>query len=75
MYVAGLVIRSRPEQRPFIEQQLVAWPGVEIHAVRADGRLVATVEGEERRQVADTILRLNALPGVLNASLVYEESD
>jgi nitrate reductase NapAB chaperone NapD len=37
--------------------------------------MVVTIEGENRRSVADMIYQLDALPGVLNAAMAYEHSD
>ena len=75
MHIAGVVVRPRPGHSSSVEQEVCAQPGVEVHAVSEDGRLVVTVEGESRHEVADMIYKLDRLDGVMNASMVYEHSE
>jgi nitrate reductase NapD len=75
MHKVGVVVRTRPEFVHAVEQRIRAQPGAEVHAVSEDGRMVVTLEGENRRSVADMIYQLDALPGVLNAAMAYEHSD
>lgn len=75
MHIAGVLVQTRPEQIAALNARLIDVSGVEVHVVNPDGRLVVTVEGEGRRDVADTLTRLHTLDGVLSACLVYEQSD
>ena len=77
MNIAGVVIHARPEKLAGVETQLTELPGVEIHATTEDGRMVVTVEDEAPR-LADTVMGLQDVDGVVSASLVYhnfEESE
>jgi nitrate reductase NapD len=77
MNIAGVVIHARPEKLAGVEAQLIELPGVEVHATAEDGRMVVTVEDEESR-LADTVMGLHNVDGVLSASLIYhhfEESE
>jgi nitrate reductase NapD len=74
MHVASVVVRTRPEWGTALRAGIEAIEGVEVHAVTADGRLVVTVEGEDRGLTADRLFALHRLPQVLSAALVYEES-
>ena len=47
--------------------------GVEIHG-EADGRLVVTVEHDERKLVSEAIMEFNNVKGVLSSALIYEYS-
>ena len=70
MNIAGVVIHARPEKLAGVEAQLLGLPGVEIHATAEDGRMVVTVEDEAPR-LADTVMGLQDVDGVLSASLIY----
>ena len=70
MNIAGVVIHARPEKLEGVEAQLLGLPGVEIHATADDGRMVVTVEDEAPR-LADTVMGLQDVDGVLSASLIY----
>jgi nitrate reductase NapD len=77
MNIAGVVIHARPEKLAGVEAQLIELPGVEVHATADDGRMVVTVEDEAPR-LADTVMGLHNVDGVLSASLIYhhfEESE
>ena len=72
--VCGLLLMSRPEQRPIGRRAVAQSPGVELHANQG-GRMVVTVEGDEYRQCADAITQLATLDGVASSSLVYHQID
>lgn len=71
MNISGVIVHSRPEKVAAVQQQLNALPGVEIHAVGEDGRMVVTVEEASDRRMADTVNGLQDLEGVIAASMVY----
>jgi len=71
MNLASLIVRTRPEQLEEVRAGLLALPGVEVHAVGERGQLVVTVEDDQQRDIADTMLRMHDVEGVLSASMVY----
>jgi nitrate reductase NapD len=75
MHIAGVVVRTRPASSEAVRQRIGLLVGAEVHAVSPDGRLVVTVEGDDRSKVADMIYQLDRLEGVLSASMAYEHSD
>ena len=75
MHIAGVVVRTRPVSLEAVQQRIEGLTGAEVHVVSPDGRLVVTVEGDDRQQVADLIYQLDRLEGVLNASMAYEQSE
>jgi nitrate reductase NapD len=75
MPIAGVVVYARPGHIRAVEQAVSVQPGVEVHAVSEDGKLVVTIEGESRGEVADMIYKLDRLDGVMNAAMVYEHSE
>ena len=71
MNISGVVVHSKPENANAVQQQLAEMPGVEVHAVGDDGRMVVTVEDASDRQMADTVTGLQTMEGVIAASMVY----
>ena len=75
MNISGVIVHARPEQLVAVRGRLTDIAGVEVHAATDDGRLIVTVEEANDRQLADTVLSLQQVPGVLAASMVYHEYD
>lgn len=75
MNISGVIVHARPDQVSSVRGRLTDIAGVEVHAATDDGRLIVTVEEANDRQLADTVLSLQQVPGVLAASMVYHEYD
>ncbi|MBI5462286.1 MAG: chaperone NapD [Gammaproteobacteria bacterium] len=73
MNISGVIVHARPEQLAAVQQRLAEIAGVEVHAATEDGKLIVTVEEESDRILADTVLGLRDVPGVLSASMVYHQ--
>ncbi len=73
MNISGVLVRVRPENIAVVQQALEAYAGVEVHATTEDGRLIVTVEAASDRATADTVFRLQDMPGVIAASMVYHQ--
>ena len=69
MNVAGVLLQAHPDKLGQVRAALDRLPGVEVHMVTEDGRLIVTVEEEDER--GDTVLALHRLDGVLAASITY----
>ena len=68
MNISGVIVHSKPENIAAVREQLTALPGVEIHAVGDDGRMVVTVEEASDNKMADTVNGLQDLKGVIATS-------
>ena len=75
MNVCGVLVHARPDQIDAVEAGIAAIPGVEAHGRSKGARLVVTVEDSDGLSAADALGRLNAVPGVVAAALVYHEFD
>jgi nitrate reductase NapD len=73
--ISGLLVHARPDKAQAVRARLRGIPGVEVHAVSPEGRLVVTLENASDRDMADTFERVQALPDVLSASLIYHHSE
>jgi nitrate reductase NapD len=75
MHIASVIVRTRPEHIEQVHGELRRISGVEVHAVTPEGRLVVTVESDDRGDAVSRFARLQELPQVLSAALVYEQSE
>ena len=73
--ICGVMLHAVAVKRQQVEQALVQLAGVEVHANSAEGKLVVTVESDDRYYVADTISAFKDIDGVLSASMIYQFSD
>ncbi|RRJ83871.1 chaperone NapD [Aestuariirhabdus litorea] len=74
--VSGLVVMCQPRKVAAVIDALNILDGVEVHADNGKGKLVVTVEEEAgEHTMVDRINQINQLPGVLSASLVYNQMD
>jgi nitrate reductase NapD len=75
MNIAGVLVHAHPKQVAQVKKQLLEMPGVEVHVVTDDGRLIVTVEQDDDHRMADTMLNLHHCEGVLSAAMVYQYGD
>ena len=73
--ICGVLVHATKNNVHQVKTCLDNMQGVEVHTVTEDGRLVVTVESNDRRYVADTISGLHDIDGVLSAAMVYQFSD
>jgi nitrate reductase NapD len=69
--IAGVLVHARPDRIDAVQTQLTQIPGVEIHAVTPEGKLVVTVDESEERTTGESVMRLYDVDGVLSASMIY----
>lgn len=73
MNISGVIVHARREKLADVEAQLRQIAGVEVHAATEDGRLIVTVEDDDDRVLADNVMNLQNVPGVLSAAMVYHQ--
>lgn len=73
--ICGVLIHARATAIEKVKSSLEAIAGVEVHTATDNGRLVVTVESDDRKYVADTITGMQHIEGVLSAAMVYQFSD
>lgn len=71
--ISSVLVNARPELLGLARDGLCALPGIEVHAMTDDGRLIVTIEADSDQSVANTFELINQLPGVLSASMVYHQ--
>ncbi|HFQ14447.1 MAG TPA: hypothetical protein ENK40_06600 [Gammaproteobacteria bacterium] len=75
MNISGVLVHARPERAEAVKLQLQTIPGVEVHAVSPEGRLVVTIEAEHAGHMADTLVACQNVADVLSASMIYHHDE
>ncbi|MDM8545204.1 chaperone NapD [Candidatus Venteria ishoeyi] len=75
MNICGILVHAHPEGFAAVEQRLLAIPGVEVHGISEEGRAVVTLEEDDEDQMADSMLAIQRLEGVLSASMIYHQRE
>jgi nitrate reductase NapD len=69
---SGIVVRTQPARMADLVPELSALPGVRVHQEDpATGRLVLTLEATSVDEEIEGLRRIQRLPGVVSADLVY----
>jgi len=72
-HVTSLVVHAAPNALQQVEADIAALKGCDIHAISPEGKLVITLEGDSQKAILDNVEAINALSGVLSASLIYHQ--
>jgi nitrate reductase NapD len=75
MNISSAVLRARHGALDEVRRSLAALPGVEVHAVTDDGRLVLTLEDAGTGGAADTFVKLHDIRGVMSVAMIYQYSE
>jgi len=67
-----MVVHSKPENLDPITISLNEMDGVEVRARDERGKLVVLLDHPKRSVIADNMMAMNNIDGVLNTSLIYE---
>jgi nitrate reductase NapD len=71
LHVSSLVVHARPERADDIAGAVARLEGAEIHQRIAGGKLIVTLETAGTAEIMQRLERINDLPGVISATLVY----
>ncbi len=74
-HVSGYVIHAQPIQVEAIIAEIDEIEGAEIHGSNEQGKLVLTLETYGEKDIAERIIAINSIPGVINTALVYHQFD
>lgn len=73
--ISSLVVGAMPAQAGPVQAALADLPGVEVHAVAEDGRMVVTIDAESDDRTVEVFETIRQLPGVLSAAMVYHQHE
>ncbi|CAK8715909.1 MAG: periplasmic nitrate reductase chaperone NapD [Candidatus Electronema aureum] len=71
MNLSGIVVHIHPACPVALRGLLADLSGVEIHTVREDGKMVISVEDALETAPAEMLQRVQSLPDVLSADMIY----
>lgn len=71
--ISSVLVNAHPDRVRQVQDGLALLPGVEVHVVTEDGRLIVTIEANADQAVANTFEAIRQQPGVLSASMVYHQ--
>lgn len=71
LVICGVLIHAVPGTAKELVTELRQIPGTEVHHQTEDGRLIVTVESDDRKRAGDVLIQIQSLSGVASASLVY----
>lgn len=72
MGICSMVVHTKPENIQSVCQALEAMEGVEVHAQSKEGKLVVCIDHPEPKVCSRSMMEMHNVPGVINASLIYE---
>lgn len=70
VHLSNLLVHVRPEALASLKEDIGRWDGVDIQTAAAD-KVVVILETDSEAQILEQMDRINALPGVISAVLVY----
>ncbi|MBF0195309.1 MAG: chaperone NapD [Magnetococcales bacterium] len=75
LHIASAIVLSQVDKVESVKSSLASISGIEVHTEGNDGRIIITVESPKYREVADVLLSIRDIEGVLSSELVYQYSD
>ncbi|HEX6736524.1 MAG TPA: chaperone NapD [Azonexus sp.] len=73
IHISSVILAALPAQGAAVQQALAALPGVEVHVVADDGRMIVSIESADDDATVSQFETIRQLPGVLSASLVFHQ--
>ena len=75
IHISSLVVHVVPDRLAEVENQLLDIGDLQVHGTHPSGKLVVTLEAPGAGEILDHIAQIQQIPGVINASLVYQHAD
>lgn len=73
LHIASFIVHARPEQLDAVLANLRLLDDLDVHQHSPQGKVVVVIEAVDEKLILQRIDQVNALPGVLNAALIYHE--
>ncbi|GIU06255.1 MULTISPECIES: chaperone NapD [Shewanella] len=74
IHITSLVVQVLPQKMAEVRQQIMTIENAEL-SVNNEVKLVVVLEGDTQRAIMESIETINAIPGVLSATMVYHQSE
>ncbi len=73
--ISSLVVLCRPKVLSYAVDQIKLNPLAEVHAIDKSGKIIVVLETPCEQNILDGIEQLEAINGVISATLVYHQID
>lgn len=75
MNICGILVHTQPQGFDAVRERLLSVEGVEVHGMSDEGRVVVTLEEDNEDTMAESLLTIQRLEGVLSASMIYHHNE
>ncbi len=75
MNISSALVHAHPANATAVAQRLTALPGVEVHGISPEGKLIVTIESDDDDTTLATYTRIGQVEGVLAAAMIYNQSE
>jgi periplasmic nitrate reductase NapD len=75
MNISSAIIHARPGDVAVVQAGLAMVPGVEVHGISPEGKMIITIETDDEGSNAATYQRIGQLDGVMSAAMVYHQTE
>jgi nitrate reductase NapD len=75
MNISSVIVILHPERVAAVRARLAALPGVEVHAVSPQGKIIVTIETASDRDTAERYETISLLDDVMSAAMVYHQKE
>ncbi|QFU22578.1 chaperone NapD [Shewanella eurypsychrophilus] len=74
-HISSLLVQVSPEHLDETKKRIEAFDEAEIYGVSEVGKIVVVLETQAEGFITDVIEKINNMPGVLGATMVYHQID
>ncbi len=73
MNISSAIVHAKPGTAAAVRVALETLPGVEVHAVSDEGKIIVTLESDDDRDTTTTFGTIGQIAGVLSVAMVYHQ--
>ena len=73
MNICSVIVNAKPENAVAISQLLSDMKGVDVFGGVEEGKIIATLEDDGEKALADKMAAINDIKGVINATMIYHQ--
>lgn len=75
MNISSAIVHAHTANVSAVQARLMSLPGVEVHGVSPEGKIIVTIESDDDSISIDTYTRIGQLEGVVASAMVYNQSE
>ncbi len=70
MHISSILVRTKPEWQEEVERDLTSRQGFDVHHTDNQGKIVATLEGEDSNSCAEQVSQLQQSKQILSVDMI-----